>query len=170
MKKLLFISALLVVSIAQSQTTTEVVEVAKPKAITLSKGTEIKVSLNEDLSGKEVSTGQKVYFTLSDDLIQGNDIVLAKGLKVMGTVTEAAKSKGLGKKGKLSFDIEYLYLNNGKVIKLSSQIKKNINGSGAVVVTTAVLLSPFALFIHGKNAKYKKGEVFSVFIDEDYTF
>lgn len=170
MKKLLLIAVLFVINFAQSQTTTEVVEAVKPKAITLSKGTEIKVSLNEDISGKEVSTGQKIYFTLSDDLIQGNDIVLSKGLKVMGTVTEAAKSKGLGKKGKLSFDIEYLYLNNGKVIKLSSQIKKNINGSGAVVVTTAVLLSPFALFIHGKNAKYKKGEVFSVFIDEDYTF
>lgn len=170
MKKLVFIVVLFISTFMNSQTTTEVVEVAKPKAITISKGTEIKVSLNEDISGKEVSTGQKIYFTLSDDLIQGNDIVLAKGLKVMGTVTEAAKSKGLGKKGKLSFDIEYLYLNNGKVIKLASQIKKNINGSGAVVATTAVLLSPFALFIHGKNAKYKKGEVFSVFIDEDYTF
>lgn len=169
MKKLVFITVLFLANYAQSQTTTQVEEPVKPP-ITISKGTEIKVSLNEDISGKEVSTGQKIYFTLSDDLIQGNDIVLAKGLKVMGTVTEAAKSKGLGKKGKLSFDIEYLYLNNGKVVKLSSQIKKNINGSGAVVVTTAVLLSPFALFIHGKNAKYKKGEVFSVFIDEDYTF
>lgn len=133
---------------------------------TISEGTIIKVSINNDISGKEVEVGQKLDFTTTEDLIQGNTIVLKKGLKVVGTVTEAAKSKGLGKKGKLSFNIDYLYLENGKVIKLRSEIKKNLNGSGGLVVASAVLLSPLALFVHGKNAKYEKGEVFDAYVDE----
>ena len=133
---------------------------------TISEGTIIKVSINNDISGKDVSIGTKVDFTTTEDLIQGNTVVLRKGLKVVGTVSEAAKSKGLGKKGKLSFNIEYLYLDNGKVIKLRSEIKKNLNGSGAEVVAAAVLFAPIALFIHGKNAKYEKGEVFDAYVDE----
>lgn len=139
-------------------------------AQTISKGTVLKLSINDDISGKEVTVGQKIEFTLDQDVIQGNEIVLKKGLKALGTVTEAAGSKGLGKKGKLSFNIEYLYLDNGKVVKLTSEVKKNLNGSGGLVVASAVLLSPLALFVHGKNAKFKKGEIFEAYVDEDYKF
>jgi hypothetical protein len=142
---------------------------AQTKAVTLQEGTVVKVAINEDISGKEVQVGQKINFTTTEDIIQGNTIVVQKGLKVVGTVSEAAKSKGLGKKGKLSFNIDYLYLSNGKVVKLRSEITKNLNGSGAVVVATAILLSPLALFVKGKNAKYEKGDVFDAYIDETVT-
>jgi hypothetical protein len=133
---------------------------------TLQEGTIIKVAINEDISGKEVQVGQKIAFTTTEDLIQGDRVILHKGLKVMGSVTEAAKSKGLGKKGKLSFNIEYLYLENGKVVKLRSEVKKNLNGAGGLVVASAILISPVALFVHGKNAKYEKGEVFDAYVDQ----
>lgn len=172
MKRIIF-SALLLSSLSgfAQETASAVVPVSVVSAatVTLSEGTVIKVALNDDISGKEVTVGQKINFSLSEDIIQGNYIVLKKGLKVLGTVTEAAKSKGLGKKGKLSFSIDYLYLDNGKVVKLRSDVTKKLNGSGALVVTTAVLLSPLALFVHGKNAKYEKGEVFEAYIDENTT-
>lgn len=172
MKRIIF-SALLLSSLSgfAQETASAVVpaSVVSAATVTLSEGTVIKVALNDDISGKEVTVGQKINFSLSEDIIQGNYIVLKKGLKVLGTVTEAAKSKGLGKKGKLSFSIDYLYLDNGKVVKLRSDVTKKLNGSGALVVTTAVLLSPLALFVHGKNAKYEKGEVFEAYIDENTT-
>ncbi len=134
--------------------------------VTLQEGTIVKVAINDDISGKEVQVGTKVNFTTTEDIIQGNTVVVGAGLKVVGTVTEASKSKGLGKKGKLSFNIEYLYLPNGKVVKLRSEVKKNLNGSGAVVAATAIFLSPLALFVKGKNAKYKEGDVFEAYVDE----
>ena len=157
MKKLLF--ALLLISasaFAQDQ----------KKSYTIEEGTIIKMAIDNDINGRDVSAGDKINFTTSEDIVQGNYIVLHKGLKVVGTVKEASKSKGLGKKGKLEFSIDYLYLANGQVVKLTSDIKKNLGGSGGTVAATAILLTPFALFIHGKNAKYKKGDVFEAYIAE----
>lgn len=172
MKRIIF-SAIVLASVSgfaqASASTVSTVTTSTASAVTLSEGTVLKVALNDDISGKEVSVGQKINFTTTEDIIQGNYIVLKKGLKVVGTVTEAAKSKGLGKKGKLAFSIDYLYLESGKVVKLRSDITKNLNGSGAVVVAAAVLLSPVALFVHGKNAKYEKGEVFEAYVTENVT-
>lgn len=94
-------------------------------------------------------------------------MAIQKGAKITGTITEAERSKALGKKGKLAFSIDYMYLPNGKVVKLRSQIAKNLKGSGAAVAAGAVLLSPVALLFNGKNAKYEKGTVFNAYVDKD---
>ncbi|MFZ8485891.1 hypothetical protein ACO1M9_13665, partial [Staphylococcus aureus] len=66
----------------------------------------------------------------------------------------------MGKKGKLEFSIEYLYLPSGRPVKLRSSVEKQTNGRGALVATSAVLLSPLALFIKGKQAKFEEGTEF----------
>lgn len=137
------------------------------KEIMLPEGTIVKAVLMQDLNGKEVNVGQTINFELSDNVIMDSRVLLPKGAKITGTVTEAQRSKALGKKGKLSFSINYLYLANGKVIKLRSNVEKNLKGSGAIVATTAILVAPLALFIKGKNAKYDIGEVFDAYVDED---
>lgn len=158
MKKLfvaiLFIPVLL---IAQTDSTSNI----------LQEGTIIKAALTQNISGKEVSVGQIVDFELSENIILNDKVVIPKGAKITGSVTEAQRSKALGKKGKLAFSIDYLYLKNGKVIKLRSQVEKNLKGSGAAVAAGAILLSPVALLFNGKNAKYEKGEVFTAYIDKD---
>lgn len=158
MKKLfvaiLFIPVLL---IAQTDSTSNI----------LQEGTIIKAALTQNISGKEVSVGQTVDFELSENIILNDKVVIPKGAKITGSVTEAQRSKALGKKGKLAFSIDYLYLKNGKVIKLRSQVEKNLKGSGAAVAAGAILLSPVALLFNGKNAKYEKGEVFTAYIDKD---
>lgn len=135
--------------------------------VTLQEGTIIKAALTNDISGKEVSVGEKIDFELSENILINDKVVIPKGAKITGSVTEAQRSKALGKKGKLAFSIDYLYLADGKVIKLRSQVEKNLNGSGAAVAGGAILLSPVALLFHGKNAKYAKGEVFTAYIDKE---
>jgi hypothetical protein len=138
--------------------------------VTLQEGTIIKAALTNDISGKEVSVGQKIDFELSENILLNDKVVIPKGAKITGSVTEAQRSKALGKKGKLALSIDYLYLADGKVIKLRSQVEKNLNGSGAAVAGGAILLSPVALLFHGKNAKYAKGEVFTAYIDKETKF
>lgn len=158
--KTLFLFVSLGLSLCNAQETTV------KDSIFLEEGTIIKISLDKDINGKELNAGDKIDFTTTEDIIRNDYVILKKGLKVVGTVTEAAKSKGLGKKGKLSFSIDYLYLDNGKVVKLRNEVTKNLNGSGGVVAATSVLLTPLALFIKGKNAKYEKGTVFEAFVDK----
>lgn len=177
MKKITFSALILssVMSFAQSPTAAVLNTSTAPSAelnnvLTLSQGTIVKCKLLNDLNGKNLDEGQKINFVTSGDVIVGNTIVIKEGMKVVGTVTEAAKSGMLAKRGKLAFSIDYLYLDNGKVIKLTSDVTKKVKSSTGVVVATAVLLSPLALFIGGKNAKYEKGEVFEAYIEENVTF
>lgn len=135
--------------------------------IVLTEGTIIKAELAQDISGKTASVGETIDFHLGEDFIINNKVAIQKGAKITGTITEAERSKALGKKGKLAFSIDYMYLPNGKVVKLRSQIAKNLKGSGAAVAAGAVLLSPVALLFNGKNAKYEKGTVFNAYVDKD---
>ena len=137
------------------------------REIMIPEGTIVKAVLMQDLNGKEVNVGQTINFELSDNIIMDSRVVLPKGAKITGIVTEAQRSKALGKKGKLSFSIDYLYLTNGKIVKLRSTIEKNLRGSGGIVATTAILVAPLALLIKGKNAKYEIGEVFDAYVDKD---
>jgi len=158
--KTLFIALVLLIPefiFAQADTT----------SVTLQEGTIIKAALTKDISGKEVSIGQSIDFELYETVIFNDKILIHKGAKITGSVTEAQRSKALGKKGKLAFGIDYLYLSNGKVIKLRSQVEKNLKGSGAAVAAGAILLSPLALLFNGKNAKYEKGEVFTAYVDKE---
>lgn len=144
--------------LAQSDSTTTPV---------LQEGTIVKAALLNDLNGKDVSVGQTIDFALNEDIVISGKVAIPKGLKITGSVTEAERSKALGKKGKLAFSIDYLYLANGSIIKLRNQIEKNLKGSGTAVVAGAVLLLPVALLFKGKNAKYQKGEVFDAYVDKE---
>ena len=159
MKNLLITILSLVPAIMFAQTDTT--------SVILQEGTMIKAALTQDISGKEVSVGEAVNFELSEDVTLNEKVIVLKGAKITGSVTEAQRSKALGKKGKLSFSIDYLYLANGKIVKLRGQSEKNLNGNGAAVAAGAILLSPVALLFHGKNAKYEKGEVFTAYIDKE---
>ena len=171
MKKLILSIALLSSITTFSQETVTTTELTiKSTAIVLPEGTIVKITLNEDLNGKKLDVGQKINFTTSDDIIMNNRVVIPTGQKVTGTVTEAAASGMLAKRGKLSFSIDRLYLSDGRIINLTNDVKKQVKSSTGVVVATAVLLSPLALFIGGKNAKYEKGTSFEAYLKEDFAF
>lgn len=171
MRKIFISFALLVttLAIAQSQeTTTSTVENSvNSKKIILSEGTLIKASLKNELRGGSLQVGNQIEFTLAQPIVIGDQVVVGPGAKILGTVTEARASGVLGRKGKLAFDIEYLYLDSGQVVKLTGQSAKNLKGSGAIVAATAVLVTPLGLLIPGKGAKFEAGTVFDAYIAKD---
>lgn len=134
--------------------------------VTVPEGTLIKASLTKDINGSDLKMGDKIDFVLKEDILIDGKIAIPMFSKILGTVTDSKGSRILGKKGKLAFTIDYLYCNKN-IIKLQSQFSKNLKGSGVVVAGTAVLLTPFALFIKGKNAKFSKGETFDCYVSED---
>ena len=134
--------------------------------VTLPEGTLVKAVLLKDINGRDLNPGDKLEFMLNNTIVVDNKYIADTGAKIIGTVTDAKGSRMLGKKGKLEFTIDYLYLTNGEVVKLTSQNKKNLQGSGVGVVASAVLLTPFTLLLHGKNAKYKSGTEFSTYVAE----
>lgn len=171
MKKIFIPFAMLIATFAIAQTEnivqnpTENVETVKK--IILSEGTLVKAALKNEIKGGKMQVGNQIEFSLAQPIVVGDQVVVAPGAKILGTVTEARASGVLGRKGKLAFDIEYLYLDNGQVVKLTGQNAKNLKGSGVVVAATAVVLTPLGLLIPGKGAKFEAGTVFDAYIAKD---
>lgn len=170
MKKLLLFAFLAIATNLQSQEKkADSSAILIKETIEIPQGTILKAKLMETIKGGKVEVGQEIAFELAEPVIIGDIVYLHKGLKILGFVTEARSSGILGRKGKLGFTIDYLYLENEKVIKLRSQQNKKLNGSGAVVAGASILLTPVALLIPGKGAKYDEGTIFDVYTDENFS-
>lgn len=167
MKKILtvVVFAISTIAICQTEVKTEVkTEVQKPK---IYEGTIIKATLTKELRGGDVNVGTQVDFILAEPIIIGDRVIVQKGAKILGAITEARSSGVLGRKGKLAFSIDFLYMPSGQVVALRSQQNKQLNGSGTAVVVGAVLLTPLSLLIPGKGAKFAAGTVFDCYVQKD---
>ena len=133
----------------------------------LSEGTVISVQLLQDISSGSANTGDVLMFETLEPVIVADKIVVPKGAKVAGKVTEAVEKKGLGKAGKLNFSIDYLNLPNGKTVKLTSELKAAGKNKTGTAVAEAVLLTPLFLLKKGKDVKFSKGQVFKAFVEKD---
>lgn len=171
MKKTIITFAILFATLTFAQVQTESqdvkVEQSNSKKIILPEGTLVKAALKNEIRGGKMQVGNQIEFTLNQPLVIGDQVIVPQGAKILSSVAEARSSGVLGRKGKLAFDIEYMYLDNGQVIKLSGQSAKNLKGSGAIVAATAVVLTPLGLLIPGKGAKFEAGTVFDAYVAKD---
>jgi hypothetical protein len=162
MKRLLLIAAILVSFQSFSQTDST--------ALILREGTVIPVKLLQNLNGKTANEGDVVEFEVTEDIRVNNTVVVPKGSKATGTVTDAEKSKILGKKGKLAVSVDYIATSSGKNIKVRSNASKEGSSRGGRVAAGAVLVSPLILLVKGSQAKYDAGTIFKVYVDDEYQF
>jgi ribosomal protein L21 len=133
----------------------------------LYEGTIVTIQLMQDLSSKNANEGDILEFETTEPIIVGDKVLVHKGAKVTGKVTESARRKGMGKAGKLNFTIDYLTLPGGKIIKLTSEQKVDGKNTTGAAVAQAVLLTPLFLLKKGKDVKFEKGHIFKAFIEKD---
>ena len=107
---------------------------------TLPEGTIVTVQLMQDINSGTSNVGDVLLFETSEPITVGDKVLLPTAAKVTGKVTEAAPRKGLGKAGKLNFSIDYLYLSNGKVVKLTTELKANGKDKVGAAVAEAVFI------------------------------
>jgi hypothetical protein len=134
----------------------------------LSEGAVLTMKLMQAVTSKKSQTGDILDFELAEPYIMGDMVVLQKGLKATGHITESKKAKGMGKQGTLNISIDYLTLSDGRVIKLTSQQDNEGKNSTGAVIAGAVVLTPIFLFVKGKNINYEVGQVFKVYVAKDY--
>lgn len=169
MKKILFSVAVLVAGFTfgqEADSSTATTKYINSKTI-LQEGTLVKAALKNEIRGGKMKVGDQVEFYLAQPVSIGDQVVIEEGKKIIGTVSEARASGVLGRKGKLAFNIEYLYLDNGQIIKLTGHNSKNLKGSGVIVAATSVVLTPLGLLIPGKGAKFEAGTVFDAYTAKD---
>ncbi len=167
--KIQFLIMLLIASIAsysQADSTKIFIDSTANKKI-LYEGTVITIKLLDKISSEESKKGEMVEFEVSEPVIIGDRVFIAKGAKVFGQITEAEKRKGLGKAGKLSFSVNYLQLPSGKNVSLTSEVSGKGKAKVGPAIAEAVLLTPLFLLKKGKKIKFDKGDIFKVFVEKD---
>lgn len=137
--------------------------------VTVYEGTLIKVENTMLLDSGKEKAGNTVEFILSEPITSGDKVVIPKGARVVGTITEASPSKMAGRKGKLNFSIDYLYLpESGKPVKLRAQQGGDGKSRSNAVIAAALVVNPLFLAVKGKNIVVQPGTPFDVYIDETF--
>ncbi|MFA6247167.1 MAG: hypothetical protein WC615_09505 [Mucilaginibacter sp.] len=134
----------------------------------LSEGVVLTVGLMQKLSSKVNHTGDIIDMQVTEPYIIGDRVILNKGLKVSGHLTECTKAKGMGKPGTINISVDYLTLEDGRIIKLTSDLKQEGKNRTGSAIAEAVVLTPFFLLKKGKEVTYDIGQTFKVYVAKDY--
>ena len=125
--------------------------------VKLSEGTIISIELKESLSSKTSHVGDVIEFETAEPVIIGDRVILNKGLKVYGSVTQDEPAQTRGKGGILEFNINYLTLADGRIVKLTS-----LQRTKGKKVTFGYY------FVKSKESVFEKGQAFKAFVSKDY--
>ena len=155
---------LFVANIAAAQSAP--VAAPSPQMLHVPEGTDIPIRIEEKLSSKTNSEGDRFTITLSDEVKLPSGMVIPAGYKGVGEVTEAEKNGMLGKAGSLNVRFDYIKIGDVRIRLRGSKGQEGKGGTGTVVVLT-VLFGPLGLLAKGHNVEVKKGQEMTVFVDQD---
>lgn len=128
------------------------------KVIKLNVGTEIPVQNINYVQAADLYVGQNVNFRVSRDVKSDNVVLIPYGTTVKGTVYEAKKSGGFGKKGRLGIRVDEVALPDGKTVPVN---EGNVYVMGknrtALSVCLFLLVTWPACFITGSKAELPAG-------------
>lgn len=144
---------------------------ALAQEVLLTEGTVVRVRLLETLdSGSKMQVGDLIAFEVADPIIVNGQTLVRAGARATGTLTESTNAKWGGRKGKLDFTIDYVEAVDGQNVRVRSSANQ-VKGKSNVglMAAGAVLVTPVAVVLRGKNAVIEKGTEFTVYMDQDRT-
>lgn len=130
-------------------------------------GTVLVVELTDEVTSKKAKEGDSMPLVLVDNLIINDVIVVPAGSTVEAVVTKARKAGGLGRSGKLEFQVNAVKSVNGVRIPLVASASKHTGSDGGAAAVFAAVSIVGGLFMKGKNVHYSKGDRFDATVAED---
>ena len=166
---LLFNSGIYAAPVFAAKKTVEAVEVTKvPEGNAyIPKGTVLKIELTKELSSKKAKKGDIVPLKLLENLIVNDVIVVPAGAEVKGIVTKSRKAGGLGRGGKLEFQIVSVKAINGVEIPLQYTKYQHGAGDAGAVAVVAFVSIVGGIFMKGKNVIFNEGLQFDAEVTAD---
>ena len=139
-------------------------------------GTEIEVSLTNNVSGQEAKLGDIVDFTVLRPVQINGVTIFDKGASARGRITTSKKSGRWGKAGKLEWAMQDVQAVDGSRVPARFTKRTVGDSSGSTVavaaVATTVLLGPIGLLWglkKGKAAIIPAGNRYTAFVQGDTT-
>jgi hypothetical protein len=151
------------------QTAVEAAPVAAPQPVevVLPANSEIALSLNETVNSKTHRVGDKVAFTVVQDVKVDGRTLIPQGTRAIGQVTRRTGRGGFGKSGKMDVTFRYVEY-NGQRIPIEGRHHQAGEGRTAATVGAVVAAGVIGgLVVKGKNARIDSGREFTIRTAED---
>lgn len=136
------------------------------KSVELPAETVFKISLNDDVSSKTNEVGDPVTFTVEEDVMVGDVLVLPRGSQGSGVVTKVTRPKSFGRSGALDISFDQVFSVDDDAIPtvLGPEAKEKLKMEAAAVGASAIgalALGPIGLvggfFVKGKDVSLPAG-------------
>ena len=141
---------------------------ASSQVVVLKEGTEVDLKFAQNLNSKTAVKGDLVEFVLDQDLKICDAVVVKKGARVLGKVTEGKESEKKRGAHEVIVSLAYLKAGNAKV-KLRGEIggKLKANTDTTVGLTVLLGLSGYLIARSLKHFEIKEGTPLKAYVDED---
>lgn len=131
---------------------------AASSAVVLLDSTPVRMKIGKTLSSTSAHVGDEVHFEVSEDVVVGGYLLVAKGAIADGVVNEAEPRKALGRGGKLSVIIRSVRLADNETVGLRSDTEQRGSSSTAGMVIPVM---------HGKDITFPQGMEFTAYVNGD---
>ena len=144
--------------------------------VTLPEKTVFKISLNEDISSKINRVGDPVHFTVEEDVLVDNVLVLPRGAQGSGVVTKVTRPKFFGRSGFVDISFDQVFSIDEEAIPtvLGPEAKEKLKMQAVAIGASAIgalALGPIGLvgglFVKGKDVEMPAGTELYIQTRED---
>lgn len=136
------------------------------RSVTLPANTVFKIAINDDVSSKTNQVGDPVNFTVQQDVLVDNVLVLPRGAQGSGVITKVSRPQMFGRSGSIDISFDQVFSVDDEEIPtvLGPESKDKLKMEAAAVGAStigALALGPIGLvgglFVKGKDVEMPAG-------------
>lgn len=148
----------------------------KTKDTTLPKGQPVRIKLIGKLDSSVTQKGQKVDIEVARDVVVGNELVIPKGTRGYGVVTEVTPAGRLGRDGKITLELKDVRTLDGTAVPLAfdegtQQLNESMQLAIGAGLAGFIVFGPVgalgAFFVQGKDVNIPDGTELYVAVGAD---
>lgn len=152
---------------SEHRTTREAQRAAHPLVL-LKEGSEVRLALAQEVTGRAAYVGEPVELVLAEDLRVGGAVVVRKGARVLGTIIGGkASEKKRGRPKELSLRVDFIEAGNTKIMLRGEKSATGKRNKKAMIAGTAAFGVSGLLLTMGKKYKIPVGTPVMAYVDQD---
>ncbi len=148
----------------------------KTEDVTVPGGQPVLIKLLKKLDSSSAQKGQRVEIEIARDVFIDTQLVIPKGAKTLGVVTDVSPAGRLGRDGKIALELTGIKALDGTVVPLvfdekTKQLNESLQWAIGAGLAGFIVFGPVgalgAVFVQGKDAIIPEGAEFYVAVGSD---
>lgn len=129
--------------------------------VSLPAGTNVLLVLQHHLNSGYTPAGTPVYFRVADDVLVGDQVLIAKNSLVVGQMAQASERGMVGRSGTMLVSVDSVPGVDGTRVSVDADLSKQGRSRGAATVGWTIFWGIPGLITKGVNPYMEKGDVLS---------